>query len=76
LPFENDEDVLAQVYGKGDGNLDKTDLFLRQYVLNEGWKDKTGKGEKLYDHYLQYQQENEKIDVEDEGRDLEMDVFE
>lgn len=43
LPFQNDEDVLAQVYGQGDGNLDKTDLFLRQYVLNEGWKDKSGK---------------------------------
>ena len=35
--------MLAQVYGEGDGNLDRTDMFLRHYVLNEGWKDK-GKG--------------------------------
>jgi hypothetical protein len=70
--------VLAQVYGDTDGNLDRTDLFLRQYVLNEGWKDK-GKGEskeEQFDHYKTYQQQNEKIDEEDEDRDLEMDKFE
>jgi len=60
------------LYGKGK-NLERTELFLRDYILSEGWKDKAKKDE---DHYRTYQEENERIDNEDEDRDLEMDQHE
>ena len=35
-----DKDLLARFYGN-DGNLDESERFLRNYILNEGWKDRS-----------------------------------
>jgi len=65
--------VLQQLYG-GDKDLDKQDIFLRNFIFSEGWKNK---GQNLEeDNYYEYQQKNEKVDQEDEDRDLEMDQYE
>mgnify|MGYP001119869668 CR=1 FL=1 len=57
LNIQSDQDVLKQLYddGKG-GNLDKTEVFLRNYIFSEGWKDKKD------DNYRSYQDANAKID--------------
>jgi hypothetical protein len=73
LNLQSDQDILQQLYGNGEKNLGKSDEFLRNYILSEGWKDKSNKDE---DHYAKYKEENERVDNEDEERDLEMDVYE
>lgn len=74
LNLETDGDILNHLYG-GDGkNLDKQELFLRNYILNEGWRDKNKDGNE--DHYSKYQDKLNKIDEEDSERDLEMDLYE
>jgi hypothetical protein len=35
-----DQELLARFYGQNE-TLDPTDRFLRNYILNEGWKDKS-----------------------------------
>ena len=35
-----DSDLLSRFYGD-DTNLDESERFLRNYILNEGWKDKS-----------------------------------
>ena len=71
LNLQSDKDVLQQIYGGDDSNIDNTDKFLRSYIFSEGWKDK-----KQDDHYQKYQAKNEKVDAEDSERDVEMDVYE
>jgi protein KRI1 len=73
MQLQTDEDILKQIYGN-DKNMDKTDKFLRNFILSEGWKDKKKDIEE--DHYRTYQDKNEKIDKEDSDRDLEMDIYE
>jgi hypothetical protein len=78
LNLQTDQDVLAQMFG-GKDNLDKTDKFLRDYVMNEGWKGGKGGDGEDSDHYQTYKEKNEKgevVDKEDEERDSEMDRFE
>lgn len=60
--------MLARFYGD-DSAIDKSDKFLRQYILNEGWKDK-GQMKTLADPKLAY------IDAEDEDREDEYERFE
>jgi hypothetical protein len=35
-----DKDLLARFYGANE-DLEPTERFLRNYILNEGWKDKS-----------------------------------
>ena len=39
LNLVTDTELLARFYGDGD-ELDHNDKFLRNYILNEGWKEK------------------------------------
>lgn len=44
-----DTDVLARFYeGEGQAKLGADDKFLRNYILNEGWKDKGAMQEDQY----------------------------
>lgn len=74
IKLESDKDVLNQLYG-GDQDLDKTDRFLRDFILKEGWKANTME-EVDEDHYQKYRAKKDKMDDEDEERDSEMDKYE
>jgi hypothetical protein len=37
----SDQELLARFYGVAGEKLDASERFLRNYILNEGWKDKT-----------------------------------
>ena len=39
LTLTTDTELLARFYGDG-AQLDHKEKFLRNYILNEGWKDK------------------------------------
>ena len=65
---------MNQLYGDGN-DLDKTDKFLRDFILKEGWKANTME-EANDDHYEKYRAKKEKMDGEDEDRDSEMDRYE
>ena len=39
MKLVTDKELLARFYGK-EANLDEDEKFLRNYILNEGWKDK------------------------------------
>ena len=41
-----DTELLARFYGENDGDLDHTEKFLKNYILNEGWKEKASKSKK------------------------------
>ena len=58
ITLQSDKDVLNQLYGD-TGDLDKTDRFLRDFILKEGWKANTM--EEDDDHYEKYQKKKEKI---------------
>lgn len=64
-----DTELLARFYG-GDDKLDASERFLRNYILNEGWKDKSQMGASFEDPKLK------KIDKEDEERLDDMDAYE
>ena len=66
MNFVTDTDLLRRFYGD-EKTLDKTDKFLRNYILLQCWKDKNGAN-------VTKVQEN--IDNEDQARDEEMDAFE
>ena len=70
LNIQSDTDVLKQLYDDGKGGLDKTEMFLRNYIFSQGWK------EDKNDNYKSYQEANAKIDQEDADRESEMDKFE
>lgn len=72
MTLQSDKDVLNQLYGD-TGDLDKTDRFLRDFILKEGWKANTME-EAGDDHYEKYRAKKE--NDEDEGRDDEMDRYE
>jgi hypothetical protein len=74
IKLESDKDMLNQLYG-GDQDLDKTDRFLRDFILKEGWKANTME-EVDEDHYQKYRAKKDKMDDEDEERDSEMDKYE
>ena len=57
-----DKELLSRFYGN-EGDLDRTDKFLRNYILQEGWRGNM----REYDP---------KLDVEDDDREDEMDKFE
>lgn len=65
-----DTELLARFYGQ-DEKLDPTDRFLRSYILNEGWKDKSQMQDaKFEDPKLK------KVDEEDNAREEEMEAYE
>jgi len=64
-----DHELLARFYG-ADDKLDHQERFLRNYILNEGWKDKTQMGACFDDPKLK------KIDKEDDEREEEFDNYE
>ena len=65
-----DQELLARFYGQNE-TLDPTDRFLRNYILNEGWKDKTQMQDAKFDD-----PKLAKIDAEDEAREEEMEAYE
>ena len=65
-----DQELLARFYGQNE-TLDPTDRFLRNYILNEGWKDKTQMQDAKFDD-----PKLAKIDEEDEAREEEMEAYE
>ena len=38
-----DTELLSRFYGEHEDELDHNEKFLRNYILNEGWKEKAGK---------------------------------
>lgn len=65
-----DHELLSRFYGVEGEKLDASERFLRNYILNEGWKDKTQMGASFEDPKLK------KIDKEDDDREDEMDNYE
>jgi protein KRI1 len=63
-----DTELLARFYGS-DEKLDPSERFLRNYILNEGWKDKTQMA--VFDD-----PKLKKIDKEDDERLDEMEAYE
>jgi protein KRI1 len=61
-----DTDLLKRFYGD-DSQLDQTDKFLRNYILLQCWKDKSGPGKSKV---------QEQIDKEDQAREEEMEAYE
>lgn len=56
--------------------MDKSDMFLRDFIVKQGWKANTME-EADDDHYEKYRAKKEvKMDQEDEDRDSEMDKYE
>lgn len=51
MNMQSDTDILNSMYG---GELSKTDKFLRNYIFNEGWKDKKNNKNDDDDHYQEY----------------------
>jgi hypothetical protein len=35
-----DTELMSRFYNENGASLDKQDRFLKNYILNEGWKDK------------------------------------
>lgn len=70
MQLMTDKDLMARYFQDG-GRLDKNEKFLRNYILNEGWK--TGKGEMSGSNA---QVKQDEVDREDEARDGEMEEFE
>jgi protein KRI1 len=64
--METDTDLLKRFYGD-QSQLDATDKFLRNYILLQCWKDKSGGAKSKV---------QEQIDREDNERDEEMENFE
>ena len=60
-----DKELLARFYGD-DNQLDRTDRFLRNYILQEGWRGNMKETDPKLDQ----------IDNEDEDREDEFDKFE
>ena len=65
MPLITDTELMKRFWGD-DNKLDKHDKFLRNYILLEGWKDKS----KMYGN------EQQRIDEEDAKRDEEMEAYE
>ena len=69
-----DKELLARFYGAAD-KLDPQEKFLRSYILNEGWRDKTQMAD-FEDPKLKKQAAHDAKDKEDEERDEEMEQYE
>ena len=77
MKLVTDTELLSRFYGK-ESDLDEGEKFLRNYILNEGWKDK-GQMEKLPKVDREkplIKGKDEKVDKEDDKREDEMDLFE
>jgi len=84
MKLVTDTELLARFYGQ-DEELDHNEKFLRNYILNEGWKDKNGGAVNRQDRgFIDPREEvipelKEKlvaVDDEDSQREDEMDKFE
>ena len=60
-----DKELMARFYTDKGSKLSSGDRFLRDYILNEGWKDRG-----------QMAMPDDFIDKEDDDREDEMDNFE
>ena len=40
MKLVTDTELLARFYGDNEDELDHREKFLRNYILNEGWKEK------------------------------------
>ena len=40
MKLVTDTELLARFYGDNEDELDHKEKFLRNYILNEGWKEK------------------------------------
>lgn len=83
-----DKELLARFYGQ-ESELNAEDKFLRNYILNEGWKEASG-SRLMRDKEMMQMVRNEqsgasavvgkglesRADDEDEARENEMDVYE
>ena len=51
MKLVTDTELLARFYGEGEEELDHNERFLKNYILNEGWKEKSGgqKSQKDFD---------------------------
>lgn len=77
MKLVTDTELLARFYGENDGELDHAEKFLKNYILNEGWKEKASKSVKSISLPEFDQNKNqEAIDGEDEERGDEMDRYE
>ncbi len=75
-----DTELLARFYGE-EGELDHNEKFLRNYILNEGWKEKGGgvsrnTGMNVDQELPELKQRQLAVDDEDANREDEMDKFE
>lgn len=43
MKLVTDTELLSRFYGEHEEELDHNEKFLRNYILNEGWKEKAGK---------------------------------
>ena len=68
-----DTELLARFYAKDD-TLDESEKFLRNYILNEGWK--SGAKAIPYEQPKPTLPEGEHVDEEDLNRENEMDIYE
>ena len=77
MKLVTDKELLARFYGK-EADLDEDEKFLRNYILNEGWKDR---GQKIKMPKTDREKplvkgKDDAVDVEDDKREDEMDQFE
>ena len=60
--MDTDKDIILERYGldKSQKGIDRADVFLRNFIMEEGWRAKGGDADD--DHYLKYQEKREKVD--------------
>lgn len=77
MKLVTDTELMARFYGEGDGELDHTEKFLKNYILNEGWKEKAGKiNRAIAMPEMDPVKRQEVVDGEDNQREDEMEKYE
>ena len=72
MKLVTDTELLARFYSK-DETLDESEKFLRNYILNEGWK--SGAKPISFEQIKPALPQGEKVDEEDLERENEMDIY-